>query len=1051
MHLIRVLRATGAVMVATLLYGTAALADSVIAVSVLNAETKQPVADVVVTAKSPTMIGEQTVVTDATGAARIPQLTPGNFTIRFEKESFKPLTRGDVVLRLDKTVLVKVELLPEAFTETVEVVGRAPTIDVGSTTTGLNVDQDFIKRIAVNRPTGKGGATRSFESLAELAPGAQNDTYGVSINGTTSPENGYVVDGLSTNNPAYGINASPMSVEFVQDVNVITGGYMPEYGRSTGGVINAVTKSGSNEFRGSVFGNWTPGALEGARTPIVSDASVVSGRNQLWNVGDFGATLGGPILKDKLWFFAGVVPSFTRYRHTRTINSYDVDANGNLVTDSATGFTKATPIPGTEQNLFADARTTQFMGKLTYLINQDHNLSLSVNAMPTQSGARGRLGVDPDTGGVASRIPSSVAFTTSAFETASNSSVALKYAGAFMDKKLLLDANVGWFHLDNSTLPVDGTRPGDTTGLAGTPRVRYVYDWTYADFEDIPNVDQYCGATRDEKLLRCPAQAYSLGGPGFIAESVLDRVQVNAKATYLLNFLGQHVIKAGADVENLSYAQSKAFSGTVYLSETDLGGGNIGWIDLRRYGYQTGPDSPVPQLVQQARTASTTVGGFLQDSWTIANRVTVNAGVRYDTQMLYGGNGQLAMILANQWSPRVGVIVDPFANGQMKLYGSFSRFYEQVPLDMMDRAFPGERRYTGRYNTPAASSACGADLSKVDPLTLKSCLEATPFQIPESSRNPNRSFTGGKVEPEPVDPFLQPQSSDELSVGAEYEVLANTRLGVNGIHRYMVAVIEDMSRDDGNTYFIGNPGEGFAKDFPDAERDYWALNIFLTRAFSDGWLAQASYTLSTLTGNYAGLFRPENGQLDPNINSDFDLISPLPNRSGPLPFDRTHQIKLFGAKEFAFTKDLTASIGMSYRGTSGAPLNYMGAHPEYGADEAFILPRGAAGRTDWVNVIDSNVGVNYRISKDSMVSFTLDVFNLFNFQTPTGRDQTYTLESVLPVKDGTTADLPTAESPGKVLKVDGTLLTVDDLNKNFGKPIGYQSPRQFRFGIRYTF
>ncbi len=107
---------------------------------------------------------------------------------------------------------------------------------MGSTTIGVNVDQEFIRRIAVNRPGGKGGAARSFESLAELAPGAQNDQYGVSINGATSPENGYVVDGLSTNDPAFGINASPLSIEFVQDVNVITGGYMPEYGRSTGGV-----------------------------------------------------------------------------------------------------------------------------------------------------------------------------------------------------------------------------------------------------------------------------------------------------------------------------------------------------------------------------------------------------------------------------------------------------------------------------------------------------------------------------------------------------------------------------------------------------------------------------------------------------------------------------------------------------------------------------------------------------------------------------------------------------------------------------------------------
>ena len=82
-----------------------------------------------------------------------------------------------------------------------------------------------------------------------------------------------------------------------------------------------------------------------------------------------------------------------------------------------------------------------------------------------------------------------------------------------------------------------------------------------------------------------------------------------------------------------------------------------------------------------------------------------------------------------------------------------------------------------------------------------------------------------------------------------------------------------MSRDDGNTYFIGNPGQGFAKDFPKAVRNYDAVTVYFTKTFADLWLAQASYTWSRLYGNYSGLFRPETGQLDPNINSDFDLLS----------------------------------------------------------------------------------------------------------------------------------------------------------------------------------
>ena len=176
--------------------------------------------------------------------------------------------------------------------------------------------------------------------------------------------------------------------------------------------------------------------------------------------------------------------------------------------------------------------------------------------------------------------------------------------------------------------------------------------------------------------------------------------------------------------------------------------------------------------------------------------------------------------------------------------------------------------------------------------------------------------------------------------------------------------------------------QGFAKEFPTPTRNYDAVTLFLNRTFSDGWLAQASYTWSHLTGNYPGLFRPENAQLDPNILSDFDLVSLLENRAGLLPYDRTHAIKVFGAKEFNFSKDLSASLGLSYRGNCGTPISYIGGHPLYGPSEAFILPRGSGGRTDWVNNIDSNVGVNYRVGKTNVVS--LDDGRVQRVQLPDG-------------------------------------------------------------------
>ncbi|MBM7118521.1 TonB-dependent receptor [Archangium primigenium] len=1048
MQVRRMLRATGAVVVAGLTYGTAAYADSVIIGTVVSAENKKPVADVVVTATSPNLQGEQVVVTDAQGQYRIPQLPPGVYTLRFDKEQFKPYARSEIQLRLDRTIRVNVELLPESFTEVIDVVARPPTIDVGSTNVGVNVDQDFIKRIAVNRPGGKGGAARSFDSLAELAPGAQNDSYGVSINGATSPENGYVVDGLSTNDPAFGVNGSPLSVEFVQDVNIITGGYMPEYGRSTGGVLNAVTKSGSNEFHGSVYGTVTPGLFEGERQRVISSNSVVGGRNALNLLGDVGATLGGPILKDKLWFFAGVAPSFSRYTHTRTVNYYESEGTGadrSLKIDPETGGYVASPIPGSNRDYRVQAQALQYLAKLTYLVNQDHNVSLSINGTPSSSGGNGVLSIDPQSGGLPSRLPGKPDSYGQVVDVASSTAVALKYAGAFMEKKLLLDATAGWFHQVASTLPSDGTAVGATTGLAGLAAVQYRANRSIEYYEPTLAYQGLC-ETLPNGALTCPAQTYNAGGPGFISDGKLDRYQVNAKATYLLNALGNHVLKAGVDVEQLSYNQLKAYSGGVFLREA-LNGNTF--ADYRRYGYQTAPDVAVPALTQSSVSTSTTAGGFLQDSWTIANRVTLNVGVRYDAQFLFGGDGNLAFVLGNQLSPRVGLIVDPLANGRMKLFANFARYYEQVPINLLDRAFPGERRY--------AANRVGGAGRLCDPATVDTaegqagCIsDAALVTNAPTSLNPSFKYSGGKADPEPVDPNLKPQGSDELLLGAEYELLANIRLGANYTFRKMNSVIEDMSRDDGNTYFLGNPGDGFAKDFPKAVRDYNAVTVLLNRTFDQGWLAQASYTWSRLTGNYPGLFRPENAQLDPNILSDFDLVSLLKNRSGLLPFDRTHAIKLFGAKEFRFSNALSASLGVSYRGNSGTPISYIGGHPLYGPSEAFILTRGTGGRTPWVNNIDGNIGVNYNITKTNQLSFTLDVFNVFNFQQIATVDSNYTLSSVLPIDGGKAAG--SELTPGEVFNVDeGRPLEASEVNPNFRKATSYQPPRQIRLGIKYTF
>lgn len=1072
----------------------------VITGTVIDNVAKKPLADVVVEVSGAT--GEQVVVTDSSGGYRIPNLAPGSYTVRVSNDGYGAYS-SSVTLNANQTIRVNAGLRPTSLQAKEEVIiEKAPTVDVGSAQTGVVMTKEFTQRVALSRPSGKGGAARSFESIAEVAPGAKNDDYGVSINGTTSPENRYIVDGLAVNNPAYGIVGTPLSVEFVKEVSVIAGGYMPEFGRSTGGVLNVVTESGTNEFHGSAWVNVSPGAIEGDRKRFLAAGQTIRTDRNVDLIHDFGVKLGGPILKDKLFFFGGVSFNSTRWRVQQNMyqarldpskplfdadgnplggrNGFDfaTDENGDIITD---------PVPGTTDIRPAIQRGIQYMAKLTFAPNADNNLELSVFGAPSSSGGNGTWGINPDSGGIQGSA-NDYSAASNRFESEANG-VNLKWSGAFDNKTFLIDANIGWHHQKASRLPSDGSEIGskDPNTFAGRPSVLWQKSipihHDMRDFRGIglngamtspfcqaglpdaygpdpdPNVDEDGDGnpTNDNPHPRdpqCPATTYFSGGTDFMNVSEIDRVHGRVTATKLLQGLGHHVIKAGLDFEQMSYVNTKAYSGTVRYAENGTGSA---FNQQRRYGFLVGPDTPVIQDLQRASSGSTQMGAFVQDSWNFLDKVTVNLGVRYDSQFMFGADGKLALALPFQLAPRVGIIYDITQKGRSKIFANFARYFESIPLNMADRAFPGESQI-GARNAAAACDPTGKDPTRDcnDPASLRSRgrVFGTPY-------DPNQFWFATGATKVPVDPNLQPQASDEIVVGGEYEVFPDGRVGAQYTHRYMVNVIEDMSRDEATTYFIGNPGSGIAKDFPSAARDYDGVNIYFTKNFSDKWLAQVSYTLSFLRGNIAGLYRPETQQLDPNINSDFDLASLTVNRYGALPGDRTHEIKVYAARDFPFNEfiagpaNMQLNLGLGYNGRSGGPTSFLAAHPIYGNSEMMILPRGSGDRLPWTHSLDMHLQYDVKMSKDAQLSVYMDIFNMFNFQEATAIDEDYTFNEVAPIVDGKpikNAEGKLEPDPAQLVHPDGTPFDVEtEKNPNFGKPVLFQSPRQFRFGARVTF
>ena len=266
--------------------------------------------------------GRKVVITDSEGDFAIPFLTPGKYSVRAELQGFRTVEQSDITVALGQTVQLPLRLQVGGVTETVQVVGAPDIVNTRTTTTGANITSDILQSVPVGR---------NVAQALYLAPGVSSSgTAGEnnpSIAGGSGLDNQYVIDGVNVTNQGYGAlgsysivfgslgNATPF--DFIQEVQVKTGGYEAEFGQATGGVVNVITKSGSNRVAGSVFGYTRPSGLEGDWTQYQSiNGSVQTLGAEEWDAGVEG---GFPILRDKIFFFGAIDPG----RQVRTLQAPD--------------------------------------------------------------------------------------------------------------------------------------------------------------------------------------------------------------------------------------------------------------------------------------------------------------------------------------------------------------------------------------------------------------------------------------------------------------------------------------------------------------------------------------------------------------------------------------------------------------------------------------------------------------------------------------------------------------------------------------------------------
>jgi outer membrane receptor protein involved in Fe transport len=792
--------------------------------------TGEPAIGATVVATSPALVGEQVVITDETGQYFINSLPPGTYTLTIYYNN-QPFSRPNVLIQLGKEAVVNVTVDSSTPVgkagpgEVIEIKGSVPIIDQGSTKTGFTITDDYTRNI----PTG-----RTFGGVLGSAAGSQEDQFGVSLAGATSAENVYVVEGINTTDTGFGGISSNLPNEFIQETEIITGGYNAEFGRATGGIVNVVTKSGSDELRGSVFGYLTPGAFVSNAKAIQREASAIDTENNLNYAWDVGAELGGPIIPKKLWFHVGINPSQRKNTVTRSIQSQiDEDQDGVPDVDPNTGFTKHTPI-GTENDLTQNLTTYFFTAKINGAIDQNHQFQVSAFGNP-------RSGDAVTAGQVRSRDAAEFRIEDGAFDFSG------KWTSKFNDGKTQLDAVAGFHRGYENTLP---RRASQDVGT-----VEFGFERPLTDFAALEGDLSGCqddpmgGSDLYPLITNCPVTSYRTQGLATLEDRTNDRLSFAAAATHRVKLAGYHTFKGGIDVERATYNAKKHLTGGQFLQKLSPDDGDVPGLWFRQEFLQvvgpldpnsmdplandqtacatdpvTGEPTQICQRLQNlnADTTNRSLAAFVQDSWQIRPNLTLNAGLRWEQQTGYVASAVQGTVtpqgetvpdkayeLKNLLAPRIGFIYDPTQEGKSKVFGHWGRFYENVPMDLNVRAFGGEitnielLNVSGAARTdPGFNTNCDVDFTG-DGRDLAGVLSQCDDRANLTILSENATF---------VAPNLKGQYTQELILGGEYEVMPDLKVGLNYIHRSLPTVIEDISTDGGNNYLITNPGGDFSSE-----------------------------------------------------------------------------------------------------------------------------------------------------------------------------------------------------------------------------------------------
>jgi hypothetical protein len=834
-------------------------------------------------ASSPALIGGvSTTTTNEKGQLRFPVLAPGTYTLVIEMPpKFSSYREENITIGAGATLERTVILGLAGVGETIVVEGTS-RIEARSSGFESRFGQEYLKTIPTRR--------FSMFDMIRAAPGvsptspASGTVNTVSAFGSGVNENLFLIDGTNFTCPCQGVSRAEPSVDTIQEVQVQSIGASVEYGNIQGAVFNVLTKQGGDRYQydASYYSQLSALTSQPVVLPVTR-GSVPSSGYERERYRDFTTNLGGPVVRDRLWFFGG-------YQYLRDYDSQ----------------------PGTDPQFPRTYEQNKFFGKLTWRLSPSLQLMQSFHQ---------EFWVNP--------TPATLVapFETTLRVNASVPSMTFGHLTHTLSSNTVWDVRVGRFVLDQNNDPSSG-------------------DWT------TPN--------RSDR-----ASGVSSGNAPEISGLNLNRVTAKAVLNHYKSgwFGGDHQMRVGTQFERGEHDAPSVIPG------------GVRYVDNAGQPFQSISRAPA---ISGGRFNTTAF--FASDSLTVNDRVTLNAGVRFDhsdaisqdlpaldaegneTDDVIQGLGKL--YTWNVLSPRLGATVKLTENGRTILRASYGRFNQGVLTGELSPFHPGVTPTT----TMAFNAATGGYTTLVSVVDPKINLA--------------------------LDPDTRTPRTDEYSIGLDREITPLVAAAVAYIRKDGSNFIswtdvggqyreETRTLADGRSLPVfvltnGTAARRFLLTNPsDYSLTYNGLVLALDKRRSNGWQATGSYTYSRTSGLQASSAATADGaQLStvaPNNTFGRDPNN-LTNAEGRMPNDRPHIFRVMGNIDVPGTGVLVAANFQQFSGKPWAATDQVSL-PQ-GDQRILLEPRGTR-RLSSQSLLDVRVSHTFG-STQGRVEVLLDVLNVLN-------------------------------------------------------------------------